>query len=147
MKPFIDPLLPYEHLSRPLVKERGLWTWGHVIFDYRRYLDNMARLKMNKVTVWNDFAPINGREFVDYAHSLGIKVIWGYSWIWDEKPEEVVTDPAARKVWKEKIVTEYADHYAHLGGTVSISRPLPRRAWRPLRVATVQNAPWSGSTR
>ena len=116
VKPFIDPLLPYEHLSRPLVKERGLWTWGHVIFDYRRYLDNMARLKMNKITVWNDFAPINGKEFVDYAHSLGIKVIWGYSWIWDEKPEEVVTDMNARKTWKEKIVTEYADHYAHLGG-------------------------------
>ena len=71
VKPFIDPLLPYEHLSHPLVKERGLWTWGHVIFDYRRYLDNMARLKMNKITVWNDFAPINGKEFVDYAHSKG----------------------------------------------------------------------------
>ena len=116
IRPFMDPLLPYEHLSVPLVKERGLWTWGHVIYDYRRYLENMARLKMNKITVWNDFAPVNGKEFVDYAHSWGIKVIWGYSWIWDEKPEEVVTDPAARKAWKEKIVSEYADHYAHLGG-------------------------------
>lgn len=116
IKPFIDDLPACEHLSRPLIKERGLWTWGHVIYDYRRYLDNMARLKMNKITVWNDFAPVNGREFVDYAHSLGIRVIWGYSWMWDEKPEGVVTNPELRKTWKEKILANYQGDYAHLGG-------------------------------
>lgn len=115
-KLFLEPFPPYEHSTVPLVKERGLWTWGHVIYDYRAYLKNMARLKLNKVTVWNDFAPINGRDFVSYAHSLGIRVIWGYSWIWDEKPEEVVTDPAVRKAWKEKILSQYTEQYADMGG-------------------------------
>ncbi len=113
---FLTPLPEYEHLSRPSVKERGLWTWGHVIYDYRAYLRNMARLKMNKITVWNDFAPVNGRDFVEYAHSWGIRVIWGYSWIWDEKPDLVITDPIARKAWKERILQQYAEQYAPLGG-------------------------------
>lgn len=114
--PFVDELPAYEHLSVPAVKQRGLWTWGHVIFDYRSYLRNMARLKLNKITVWNDFAPINGKEFVDYAHSWGIRVIWGYSWIWDEKPDEVIRNPEIRAQWKEKILRQYAEDYAHLGG-------------------------------
>lgn len=115
-KLFLEPFPVYEHRAVPMVKERGLWTWGHVIYDYRAYLQNMARLKLNKVTVWNDFAPINGGDFVAYAHSLGIRVIWGYSWIWDEKPEEVVTDPEVRQAWKERILNQYTEQYAHLGG-------------------------------
>ncbi|MBQ9793508.1 MAG: hypothetical protein IJW34_01065, partial [Clostridia bacterium] len=59
---------------------------------------------------------VNGREFVDYAHSLGTRVIWGYSWMWDEKPEGVVTNPELRKAWKEKILANYQGDYAHLGG-------------------------------
>lgn len=114
-KLFLEPFPVYKKASVPFVKQRGLWTWGHVIYDYRRYLDNMARLKLNKVTVWNDFAPVNGKAFVEYAHALGIRVIWGYSWIWDEKPEEVVTDPAARRAWKEKILTQYTEQYADTG--------------------------------
>ena len=30
----------FEHTSVPSVSERGLWTWGHVIYDYRGYLRN-----------------------------------------------------------------------------------------------------------
>lgn len=114
--PFVDPLPAYEKLSVPAVAQRGLWTWGHVIFDYRAYIRNMARLKLNKITVWNDFAPINGKEFVEYAHSWGIRVIWGYSWIWDEKPDEVIRDINVRNKWKEKILRQYAEDYAKLGG-------------------------------
>ena len=64
----------------PVIENRGIWTWGYVIYDYRRFFDNMARLKMNRLTVWNDRPPVNCRQFIDYAHSRGIKVILGYSW-------------------------------------------------------------------
>lgn len=114
--PFVDALPEVEICTSPAIKERGLWTWGHVIFDYRSYIKNMARLKLNSITVWNDFAPINGKEFVDYAHSWGIKVIWGYSWVWDESPDKVLSDPEERARWKASIVKKYTDDYAPLGG-------------------------------
>ncbi len=114
--PFVDALPPYEYISAPALKERGLWTWGHVIFDYKSFLKNMARLKLNKITVWNDFAPINGRDFVEYAHDWGIKVIWGYSWIWDEGPDKVLSNPEERERWKNNIIKKYIDEYASLGG-------------------------------
>ena len=78
-----DTLPDFEYRSAPSVKERGLWTWGHVIYDYRRYLYNMMRLKMNRIVIWNDHAPTNAKDIVNYAHSVGIKVIWGFSWLWD----------------------------------------------------------------
>lgn len=114
--PFVDALPEYEYISSPMIAERGLWTWGHVIFDYRGYIRNMARLRLNKITVWNDFAPINGKEFVEYAHSWGIRVIWGYSWVWDESPDKVLSDPAERERWKNSIVNRYVNEYAPLGG-------------------------------
>ena len=43
----------------PQVRRRGLWTWGYVIYDYRRYLANMARLKLHEIVIWNDYAPLN----------------------------------------------------------------------------------------
>ena len=67
----------------PSVKARGLWTWGHVIYDYKGYLDNMTALKMNRVIIWNDFLPVNARDITEYAHARNIKVIWGFAWLWD----------------------------------------------------------------
>ena len=78
-----DTLPDFEYASAPSVKERGLWTWGHVIYDYRGYIDNMMKLKMNRVIIWNDFLPTNAEEIVRYAHSCNIKVIWGFAWLWD----------------------------------------------------------------
>ncbi len=77
-----ESLPNFEHASAPSVKERGLWTWGHVIYDYRGYLDNIMKLKMNRVIIWNDFLPINAEEIVNYAHSCNIKIIWGFAWLW-----------------------------------------------------------------
>ena len=78
-----DELPDFEYTSAPSVKERGLWTWGHVIYEYRGYFDNMMKLKMNSVVIWNDFLPTNAEEIVRYAHSCNIKVIWGFAWLWD----------------------------------------------------------------
>ena len=77
------PLPNFEFRSKPSVAERGLWTWGHVIYDYKGYLDHMMKLKMNRVIIWNDFLPVNAREITEYAHARNIKVIWGFSWLWD----------------------------------------------------------------
>ena len=65
------------------MKETGIWTWGHVIYDYRGFFRNMKSLGMNKITIWNDFAPLNAREIIDEAHRNGIKVVWGFAWGWD----------------------------------------------------------------
>ena len=78
-----DRLPDFEYRSKPSVKERGLWTWGHVIYDYKGYLDHMMMLKMNRVIIWNDFLPVNAREITEYAHARNIKLIWGFSWLWD----------------------------------------------------------------
>lgn len=69
--------------SAPAIKERGLWTWGHVIYDYKGYIDNMMRLKLNSVIIWNDNVPVNAKDIIEYAHSRNIKVIWGFAWLWD----------------------------------------------------------------
>ena len=73
-----DALPEFSRTEAPVIENRGVWTWGYVIYDYRRFFDNMARLKMNRLAVWNDVPPINCRQFIPYAHSRGIKVILGF---------------------------------------------------------------------
>ena len=111
-KLFADEPLPEKSYTKiPAIKHRGLWTWGLAVYDYRGYLENMARLKLNEVIFWNDYPPINGREIVEYAHNLGIKVIWGYAWGWDTTMKLDDSDEAA-----ERIAEEYENRYSSLGG-------------------------------
>lgn len=113
VKPFIDKMPEAEHRSSPAVKERGLWTWGHVIYDYKTYIKNLARLKMNKITIWNDCPPLNAREIVDYAHSFGVKVFWGYSWGWDEHLD--IRSEELMRQWGKAAVDSYKNGYADTG--------------------------------
>jgi len=113
-RPFIDVPLDWERRSVPAIEHRGLWSWGHVIYDYRGYIDNMSRWKMNTVIIWNDRAPLNAKDVVEYAHSRGVKVIWGYSWCWDEGSD--ATDPKVRDEWAKKVVKTYEEQYLPLGG-------------------------------
>ena len=109
-----DTLPDFEHVSAPAVKERGLWTWGHVIYDYKKYIDNMMKLKMNRVIIWNDFAPANGNDIVEYAHDRNIQVIWGFSWLWDTHlASSNITDLSGKA---ESIIKKYDDEYAALKG-------------------------------
>ena len=78
-----DKLPDFDYTSSPSVKNRGIWTWGHVIYNYKSFIDNMVRLKLNTIIIWNDFVPVNAREMIDYAHGSNVKVIWGFSWLWD----------------------------------------------------------------
>lgn len=104
----------FEYGSAPSIKRRGLWTWGHVIYDYKGYLDNMMKLKMNEVVIWNDFAPINADDVVKYAHDRNIRVIWGFSWLWDTHHHKVdITNLDGRS---EEIFEKYESQYAGIGG-------------------------------
>ena len=100
--------------TSPFVKRRGLWTWGHCIYDYKKYFDNMARLKLNRVTIWNDFVPFNIDDILDYAHSLGIAVILGYSWGWTDHMKIDISDDSLLEKWQENILENYEKNYACL---------------------------------
>lgn len=114
INPFENTMPDFEYSSYPSVKNRGIWTWGHVIYNYRGFIDNMLKLKMNTLIVWNDTVPVNAREMVDYAHSCGIKVIWGYSWCWGidcAKVFENASSEASRAIFEQ-----YEKEYSSLGG-------------------------------
>ena len=109
-----DTFPDFEYESAPSVKERGLWTWGHVIYDYRGYLDHMMKLKMNQVIIWNDFVPTNAKEIIAYAHARNVKVIWGFAWLWDTNCERFHIQNL--EGFSEQIFEQYEREYAGAGG-------------------------------
>ncbi len=115
---FTETELPeYEFSSAPAIRHRGLWTWGHVIYDYHKYLENMMMLKMNTLILWNDFLPANIEDVIAYAHDCGIKVICGYAWGWDTLlfgENMDISDPAFLKHTEEEIIRKYEREYSHL---------------------------------
>jgi hypothetical protein len=113
-KPFIDPALPFEQISAPSIEYRGLWTWGHAVYDYRNYFKNMRECKMNAIIIWNDHVPLNARDVIEYAHLNGIKVIWGYSWCWGEEVNP--QNPADLEKWRSIVLNTYERRYRDLGG-------------------------------
>lgn len=83
-KNLFNTLMPaYYKESAPAIKNRAIWTWGHCIFDYKKFFDNMSLIKLNEIVIWNDKMPINAKEVVRYAHETGIRVIFGFAWGWD----------------------------------------------------------------
>lgn len=106
--------LPEWHIqTKPTHTKRGLWTWGYVIRDYRGYIDRMVSLKLNTLILWNDYPPQNSRELIDYAHTYGIKIYYGYAWGWDTRFDKI--DPAHTEDLTEAVVREYEEKYASLG--------------------------------
>ena len=97
----------------PAIDHRGIWTWGYAIYDYRRFFANMARLKLNMVTIWNNTVPINASEVIEYAHSYGIRVIMGFHWGWGRKGLSL-TDADDMRRTKEEVVRTYKEQYASL---------------------------------
>ncbi len=111
---FDFPLPDYYHASAPAIKTRSAWTWGTPINDYRNYIENMARLKLNQLVMWNDYAPLNAKDIVEYAHEFGIKVIWGFAWGWSTNCAEI--DFHALDKLTEDIIKTYEEQYASTGG-------------------------------
>lgn len=108
------PLPDYKAVRSPSFQTRSIFTWGHPISDYQQYFENMARLKLNQVILWNDHLPLNADEIVSCAHSYGIEVLWGFSWGWDFNCK----DGRVRDLegLKNEIVSEYNRTYAGVKG-------------------------------
>jgi len=113
-QPFVEPCLPFDVTTSPKIDKRGIWTWGHMIYDYRAYLKNMSTLGMNLLVMWNDSVPINAREILSEAHKRGIKIYWGFSCSWGEKVDP--NDPADTEKWTKRVLDTYRSQYAPLGG-------------------------------
>ncbi|MBE5732520.1 MAG: hypothetical protein E7353_05710 [Clostridiales bacterium] len=114
---FLQKTPAFSRLSAPSISERGIWCWAHCVYDYKKFFDNMLMLKLNVAVLWTDYAPINAKEVVSYAHECGIKLIWGYSWGW-EVDSAVLTDfssPAQLEIWSEKIIKKYEDEFLNTG--------------------------------
>ena len=112
--PLEHPLDPWGKASSPAIENRGIWCWGHTVYDYRGFIDNMTRAKLNTLILWNDFVPINAPEVVAYAHSRGVKLIWGFTWCWGETvhpgDQEVLAE------WTQRVIETYEHQYLPAGG-------------------------------
>lgn len=115
--PFEKELNPWKMTAAPAIKRRAIWTWGHVIYDYRKFFENMAKLRLNEIVIWNDVAPLNAKDVVDYAHSLNIKVNWGFAWGWDTGCKNVLdryNDQFVAEI-KERVLKTYEKEYSQTG--------------------------------
>lgn len=108
-----DGIEDFTLVESPLITNRGIWTWGYVVYDYRRFLDNMARLRLNTLVMWNDRVPLNAREIIDYAHSRGIKIIAGFHWGWGLGKVSIF-DSEGRQRIKEMVLDCYEQQYQNL---------------------------------
>ncbi len=115
-RPLLDPCPNFETSGHPSIVNRGIWTWGHKIYDYRAFLDNMARCKFNMLVMWNDSVPLNAKEILDYAHLNGIRIIWGYTCGWGDELTVDPSNPSDAKLWGERVLEVYEKEYAELGG-------------------------------
>ena len=104
----------YESRRAPRTKVRSVFTWAHVIDDYRAYFRNLARLKFNEVILWNNRPPVNAREVSDCARSWGISVLWGYAWGWTTNCNNV--DFGNLGGLEDDIVREWREVWHPLGG-------------------------------
>lgn len=96
----------------PRLALRGIWTWGYPVYDYRRFIDNMVRLRLNALTLWNDAPPLNAASVIDYAHTHGIRISFGFHWGWGHKLD--LSDPLVVDRIKEHVLSTYAEGYANL---------------------------------
>ncbi len=104
----------YELARAPLTKIRNVFSWGHTVNNFRDYIEKMARLKLNEIIMWNDFPPLNAREIVEYAHSWGMKLIWGFAWGWTTGCKG--TDSETLKGLSDSIYSKWKDVWSKLDG-------------------------------
>lgn len=114
INPFDREWPDFDLTTHPAITQRGIWTWGHVIYDWRGFVDNLVKLKLNTVVVWNDHPPVNAAEMVAYAHDCNVKVIWGYAWFWDTRCAEIDIEEAYAS--SAAILEKYERDYLPLGG-------------------------------
>lgn len=111
-KLFEGVLRPFDYGTAPRIKRRGLWTWGHTIYDYKKYIDNMVILKLNTLIVWNDFVPVNIGDVIAYAHRNGISIYLGFAWGWDTNFVNMDISDTSRLT--KSVVKKYINEYKEL---------------------------------
>ena len=111
---FNDKIPDYIKKSSPKATIRSIFTWGQPINDFRRYIENAARLKFNRIIIWNDFLPINSEDIVDYAHEYGIEIFWGFAWGWTTDCN--VTDLNNLNEMKKSVVDNFKKTYLNAKG-------------------------------
>jgi len=109
----VDEMQDFSRTEAPAVEHRGIWTWGYVIYDYRRFFDHMARVRMNTLVVWNTHAPINMSDVIAYAHDRGIRVIPGFHWGWST-PNLKLSSAEHLASTKAHVLRTWEEGYAHL---------------------------------
>lgn len=109
-------LPPRALAAAPRVATRGIFAWGHPVNDYRGYLRDMARLKLNRLILWNDYVPINARDIVRDAHGLGIDVLFGFAWGWVDGCGRLTDiSPAALAAIRGQVIRRYEEDYRDIG--------------------------------
>lgn len=108
----LDGIEDFSITSNPHIAHRGIWCWGYTIYDYRRFVDNMAHLRMNMLTIWNDVPPVNCAEVIDYAHGRGVKVVLGFAWGWGQRYD--LADRGERERLADTVAREFERHYCGL---------------------------------
>lgn len=108
------PLAEIDLAEAPATRIRSVFTWAHPIGNMYEYFRNLARLKFNRVYMWNEFPPLNAAEVVDYAHSWGIEVFWGFAWGWSTNC--CATNISNIAAMKQSILQEYYSIWAKLPG-------------------------------
>ncbi|MBQ8605886.1 MAG: hypothetical protein IJ408_04045 [Clostridia bacterium] len=109
--PFTDEPPQFELITKPKIDKRGIWTWGHVIYDYKKFIDNMVALRLNTLIIWNDYVPTNIKEVLNYAHENGVYIYLGFAWGWDQKCAEQIKD---LDTMPETIAKKYEREYSSL---------------------------------
>ena len=112
-----EPLEPAFMVRTPKIETRSIFAWGHPINDYRGFISDSARVGINQIILWNDYAPLNAKDIVEYAHSFGIEVLWGYSWGWSEGNCANIKDleKSTLNELKKSIVLQYESTWRGLG--------------------------------
>ncbi len=104
----------YESRRAPRTPLRSVFSWAHVIDDYRAYFRNLARMRFNEVILWNNQPPVNARDVVECAHSWGISVLWGFAWGWSTNCRNVDMDRLGEL--EDDILREWRTIWKPLGG-------------------------------
>lgn len=104
----------YVSASAPKTEKRSIFTWGHPINDFKKYIDNAARCRINQLIIWNDYLPLNAKEIMDYAHEYNMELIWGFAWGWDVNGSEGI-DMHNLEAVKEKIIKNFKENYLGCG--------------------------------
>ncbi|MBE7019802.1 MAG: hypothetical protein E7413_08040 [Ruminococcaceae bacterium] len=98
--------------SAPTFKNRGIFVWGHPINDYKLFFEQAARQGLNQIVLWNQYKPLNADDICTYADSLGIEILWGYSWGWQGCAKMTTLTDEFLQELKEQVIREYEELYA-----------------------------------